>query len=584
MDRLEVNQPVFRRQVESVGQLVTAVDEIRRTENQGTLSAAYSSVSGLDQLGEYHGAVVDGGVGSAVATLQKYAQQVSWLRDGLVATEKALTSQEGLTDRAMQIADAGGHVGEELTLFPARPDQNFEDFSFPSPVVTIPSSLSELSAAFSATDSSAVAATSDSWRAMAQNAKSLAQDLRLTAWDMDEVNKAYAISAAVKRALEIADAADTFAENAQAMAGSVDAMGAVEQASASHVAMAELAIAFIQDPVEKEAAEQAFLQSFMGATFPAAVESVMPPIRNLMSLERAGEGGGSVRAGLEDIAGNGGTPVVDQISAGTAAFQQLIDDPRNISAGNFGNISQTATQLAGVGAPTTPAGTVAHAPVSPSIGGVGSFTPPNLLGSAGGSGVPNPMTVPPFAATLPGSNGVSVSGTRPSGTTGLGSGNNRQQLGGTTPSAFMPAGQLDPALGRAQMSNSGGKHRQRGNGQSGAGTGSLAGGFGASGAAAGIGAGAGALGAMGGIGAMGAGHAGAVQPQLATTAGASTSASAARSAMPFGGMPMGAAQGEQKKTKVKTVTSALEEEGNLKALLGDLPPVLPGAIGSWARG
>lgn len=50
--------------------------------------------------------------------------------------------------------------------------------------------------------------------------------------------------------------------------------------------------------------------------------------------------------------------------------------------------------------------------------------------------------------------------------------------------------------------------------------------------------------------------------------------------------PMGAQQGQRnsKQTKVKTVTSAVERDGNLKALLGDAPLVLPEVIGHNVRG
>lgn len=38
-----------------------------------------------------------------------------------------------------------------------------------------------------------------------------------------------------------------------------------------------------------------------------------------------------------------------------------------------------------------------------------------------------------------------------------------------------------------------------------------------------------------------------------------------------------------KRGKVQAVTSAVEREANLKALLGDAPEVVPGVIGAWVR-
>lgn len=58
--------------------------------------------------------------------------------------------------------------------------------------------------------------------------------------------------------------------------------------------------------------------------------------------------------------------------------------------------------------------------------------------------------------------------------------------------------------------------------------------------------------------------------------------------MPMGAMGGGAGAGgntqRRNRGKVQTVTSAVERSGNLKALLGEQPPVVPGVIGDWVRG
>lgn len=102
----------------------------------------------------------------------------------------------------------------------------------------------------------------------------------------------------------------------------------------------------------------------------------------------------------------------------------------------------------------------------------------------------------------------------------------------------------------------------------------------APGVAAGAGAGPGAL--RGGAGAPVAGAAGYGAPGAAGGAGQGRSM--------VGGAPMGGAAGRggqkqgNKGSKVKTVTSAVEREGNLRALLGDAPLVLPPVIGDSVRG
>ena len=57
--------------------------------------------------------------------------------------------------------------------------------------------------------------------------------------------------------------------------------------------------------------------------------------------------------------------------------------------------------------------------------------------------------------------------------------------------------------------------------------------------------------------------------------------------MAVGGAPMAGAAGngnnDRKSSKVKAVTSAVERDGNLRALLGEAPLVLPPVIGDDVR-
>ena len=122
------------------------------------LNGAYSTVSGLDQLGDGHGRVMHGGAGSAEAVLVSYSEQIQWLRDALKASVEALNSQDELFARGMDIADTGGQVGEGAVSFPVRPAPRFDSFSFTSPVVRAPSSIDELCSDFSGTNSGAVSA------------------------------------------------------------------------------------------------------------------------------------------------------------------------------------------------------------------------------------------------------------------------------------------------------------------------------------------------------------------------------------------------------------------------------------------
>lgn len=45
-----------------------------------------------------------------------------------------------------------------------------------------------------------------------------------------------------------------------------------------------------------------------------------------------------------------------------------------------------------------------------------------------------------------------------------------------------------------------------------------------------------------------------------------------------------APQGRNKRSRnIKTVTPELEQDANIRAIVGEAPPMVPGTIGAWAR-
>ena len=108
----------------SVSKLIQAEHQARSASQIGlksSLLSAFSPVSGLDQLGSGHGSVINGGAGAANSVLNSYAEQIEWLSAALQASGAALTGQDELFARGMDVADTGGRVVEESVMFPARP-------------------------------------------------------------------------------------------------------------------------------------------------------------------------------------------------------------------------------------------------------------------------------------------------------------------------------------------------------------------------------------------------------------------------------------------------------------------------------
>ncbi|PLA11782.1 hypothetical protein CYJ48_09090 [Corynebacterium riegelii] len=235
----------------------------------------------------------------------------------------------------------------------------------------------------------------------------------------------------------------------------------------------------------------------------------------------------------------------------------------------YGKVNPDVVEAIKAGATQTQAASLAAPSIPPSLtpgAGMAGGAPGNLASGGVGSG-PGLSTMSPGSV---GSNAASASA-----------------AGGGAPAGGV-AGGMGP-LGAGGSSRGQQSHR-------GALSAGRAGGA-ASGLAAGIGAGGIAGGQAGGIGAGGLGMGGFASgaplagPGMGAGAGAApgTQGTQGRAAA-FAGGPMGIAgagqsqQGKQRKAaKVQAVTSAVERDGNLRALLGEAPLVLPSVIGSNVR-
>ncbi|WP_290216941.1 hypothetical protein [Corynebacterium atrinae] len=524
--------------------------------SQATLNGSFSGVSGLDQLGGGHGGVINGGAGSAAKILRSYADQVNWLSSAMAASIEALTGQNAFVGRGIDLADEGGSVGTEGMPFPERPRPQFENFDFQAPLVTPALSLEQLSAEFSATKINEAVDAAAKWRELSAEAASIAEDLHAVAQEVASSNSGDVIDAAIDKIEGVAKAGETFAQNASIMQTSVERLAAIKSQGAHRVNVAKMKIYPIPDPVQRLAAEQAFLQTFP-ATFSPFVTTGIPPIRNLMVMDGSGDGGGEIALGMEDIEGKGSKH--DATGMRPDGMTQMLNAATQaMGGGSFGTVEQGVDDLAGVGADgvTTAAanaGTSAlAAPPMPMSGGLGlGAGAPGM--QAFGGGIP--------AGALP------MGGQRPS----LGN------LGTTAASASLPP--LRPGMGESGMGTPLGA---LGMGRAGA-AGSRSG----SGAIIGGAGGAGVLPGVDGAASRPAVPGTAASPMVAGTAASTRSpgAGAGRGMMPMMGAPMaGGAQQSKASGKVRTVTSAVEEDENLAALLGERAPVVPGVIGAWVRG
>ncbi|WP_460490466.1 hypothetical protein, partial [Corynebacterium nasicanis] len=386
--------------------------EVARKALQNSLNASFSGVSGLDQLGGNHGGVINGGPGSAITVMQSYAEQVEWLSGALAASYQALTGQNALVARGMDIADEGGVVGDDGVSFPPRPQPRFESFSFTPPVVAPAASLNQLNMDFSATRIGELVQASQMWHRMSGDVASIAGDLEAVAADLGSRNHGEVIETAIGKVAEVARAGETFASNSSVMAQSVEAVNIVQQQGALTVALAMPAINAIPDPVARAAAEQAFLQSFPVSYTPAVATGV-PPIRNLMVMDPSADGGGEVALGMGPVEGNGAKHNASGLRPAGAPLEALASLQRALGTGDFGTVQAGVNELAAVnGAPLQPL--MQGADVGTAAASTGMLTAPPSIGAMGASptaATPGTGLMPPMlAAGVPGGLGQTGTG------------------------------------------------------------------------------------------------------------------------------------------------------------------------------
>ncbi|QDQ21468.1 hypothetical protein [Corynebacterium glutamicum] len=548
--------------------------------------SAFSPVSGLDQLGSGHGNVINGGAGAANSVLNSYADQIDWLSAALQASGEALTGQDELFARGMDVADTGGRVVEESVMFPARPAPRFESFVFNPPAVSPSLSLDALCSQFSGTNSGAVLEAQGSWGSMASAISNVSASLSSIAGEILAENSGETFEQAAARINEVAAAGATFAANAKMMGASVGTLNRIYMGHRMQVFMAATSIKAILDPVQRLAAERAFLASFQ-ATFQADVLTGMPPVSNLMQMKGANGSAGEIALGMDEIAGSG------------QAWSAAGLTPSGAAQGGVANAGSIAPDAAVQGA-AGQSGVGSFGTVTDQLDGINIGDMLTSAASAGQSlanGLAMPTSTPNSAS---GAIPSSMSAASPLGAFGSGAGLGAQggSIGSSAPGAISSR-----AAGSAGGSVPG---MTGGPGAPGITSDSLMGarthGASSAGAVAPMMGGAGGM-SGGVVGAGGTGSQSKYARQTGSSVGSSSqsgsglgmvgSGSGKPSISNFGRgmmpmmpmMPMGGAGGGQKNTgKVKTVTSAVEEDRNLAALLGDRGPVVPGVIGDWVRG
>lgn len=536
----------------------------------------FSSVSGLREAGEKHGAIYSehaplatdaftGNVKSSAKVLKVCLDNTVMADDSIAGIVNAvgLSATPGLSG-------LGSNLGMSSAAAVAK-SYKTQPFNNRSVYASTDGSFESLVSNILTTNTAVPTGLASNWMSNAQRIYEMVEAIAPAIASLESSSETEFVAQAIARLQLIQAAGSEYAANSAALAGNNTGLAALASSSQLMAAAAQAAAIAAEavSPAAVKAVKEAFVSSYpmyvnsyLPATNPTFVK-LLPDLTDVTGSDFSISGPPSPGApafadapmpkGLASIFANNGYTDLANARGPQDVLQQFgKPNPDMLSAIASG---ATPTQVASAQAPTLPPPGALNAPAANVAPGAGLHG--GLASGAGGLG----------GATT---NAASAAGSR----VGAGQG----AFGG------MPMG----GAGGGGRHRAGSLHQQAAGFGSSAGAGTSAGlGAGASaGSPAGAGPSAGGFAGRPGTGSPG-GFGGQSTPAGAAAPGAATGNSAGQQGQRGGfmGAPMSQGRGkDDKKQRPKAVTSAVEREGNIHALLGDAPLVNPGVIGFNVRG
>lgn len=610
----------------NVGEVQSAIEKVNNAGSQltvplsllaGARALSFSQVSGLDESGLMHGSIRSESEPEATKGLaQHFNNAVDLLTAQLVGYQMADTSFANV------LGKVGGSVKESsyqaVVADVATADPVVNAFNAKNPVAGRPFSLESLNAQLMSTDIASMTGMSLDWADTSATIGEALSYLPAAIGDLQGSAETESIARAIEHLGQVESAGSKYMANASALSAHTASLVTVAEANSLQAAAALAVVRATPNPVVAKALEEAFLSGF-SPKLTTELVPVTPLFTQLLPELGAPNGAGTDQSG--DLApaapafDNAPLPKIVQQALSNAGYRDLAyaSTPTQVVE-QFGRPNPDMLESIAAGATPTQAASAAAPTLPPSMNVPAGALPGGGTGATAGMG-----TVPGAGAAMAGAApghyaapaGGSGTGMARTGAAGMDGSPAKGGLNGLGATAMSPAGEATRSAGGRGT----GPGTALGNlrGVSGAGVAGPAGGIGgfarsggyagagrfagpggalgAGGAVAGphggFGAGAGGFGAGIGAGAgMGPGVAGQGGNTVIGGGQPGNSQTAARGGVAGGPGMYGAGQrgtGKNKRGKVQAVTSAVEREGNLKALLGEAPEVVPGVIGAWVR-
>lgn len=584
-----------------------------------SVGTTFSQVSGLDQSGAMHGSIRSESEPEATKGLANhFANTVHLLAAQLMGYRMADTS----------FGDVLGSVGR--TVMGASYQAIIDDvhieppvvnaFTATAPVANRPASLEALNAQLQATDIASMEAISADWNTTASTIEEALSYIPAAIGDLSGSAETESIARAIDHLQQVEAAGSQYKSNAQALSQHTANLATVAEANALQAAAALSTVRSIVDPVLAKAVENQFLRAF-SPKLTTELVPVTPVFTQLLPELGSPDGAGTDASGeLANPAPafeNTPLPKIVQQALTNAGYRDLAyaSTPAQVVE-QFGRPNPDMLESIAAGAtPTQAASTLAPSlpPALPGATGMGNAATAGLSGVGAGLGAPGIGPVGAMGTSAAGGggaghtgagvNGLGAVGGAGAGRSGAGAGGGRAPLGAMSGAGNARSGaNLGSGAAGVGRSGAGAAGSPVRNGVTAAGPlgavggrGGVAGGIGGvsgAGGSSAVGSGSGGAGGMArGLAGAPGGVGGAVPGQAvghSAVAGVQSGngQNGARGMMAAGPGAYGAGQrgaASAKRGKIQAVTSSVEREGNLKALLGEAPEVVPGVIGAWVR-
>lgn len=575
------------------------------------MNMGLSSITGVSEAGGIHGRLLQGDPASAQESLQKWSRHVAWMGDMFYSHARLFDEQEEMNAVGLRDGETGVSFTHQAMTLSAEPDSTYEPLSFIYPTVFLSGDINMIAGQIQAINVGQVAESSARWHSLGAAVSDATAGMAQVVEQVTGANRGQVIDASVSRLRQSIGQGSQFVANAQIMAAKTTALltgilnvqltAVVQQAIVNSIA----------EPSTRVAAETAG-RTLLQGMLQTVVSASLPSQESLMQAFAA-TGGASVEVASSSLSGLGHEysandvrwpqPLVDAAARGEigpgsfeivegrltpvkdfgmnashdeqfrAVAAQLLDD-----AVRAGGLSVLASEVVTHTASTPPIGGVANTPSAAGNHTLNSTPYANLTTSpTSGTSAGTTMGFAPLAGGVTPRSvhaGVGASNLP----TGASAHRADVHYAGTRRESLRIPGSTGYAASASNV-DSNGRSIISGMGYTPhVGTSTGAGLFTA------VGAGSGSPGLPVGVGTGGVSGAGAaVGTPLAGVGGTPIreAASSGRGSLAMLGGHGNREQGNR--GTIKTVTSQVEIDPDRKALLGKLPPAIPGVIGAWVR-